>query len=82
MNEKSGYMDRLRQAFISAIDEDDLRNLAKQMMAEAKMGDKDARKFILGLVMTQPAPLAPQINAKRVAIVNGHPQPSRLVQGE
>jgi len=45
------WMQRMRAAFMNAITEDDMRALAKGLMARAKDGDRDAVRFILTFSM-------------------------------
>lgn len=56
MSEKQQeYMVRLRQALLSAISEDDMREIGKGLVAEAKRGDPQALRTILQLLAAPPA---------------------------
>jgi len=72
MSEKQQeYMVRLRQALLSAISEDDMREIGKGLVAEAKRGDPQALRTILQLLAAPPAqvrqigPIHVQSNGKR-----------------
>jgi hypothetical protein len=49
------WMQRMRAAFMGAITENDMRDLAKNLMERAKKGDKEALRLVLTYAMPAPA---------------------------
>jgi hypothetical protein len=49
------WMQRMRTAFMNAITEDDMRELAKKLMERAKMGDREALRLIMTYTMPVPS---------------------------
>lgn len=73
MNE---HMERLRQAALKAITEDDVRQMMANLMDRAKKGDKEAVRMMLAYLTPAPQP-APQtqVNVLRLrAGANGRPR--------
>jgi len=61
------WMQRMRAAFMNAITEDDMRALAKGLMARAKDGDRDAVRFILTFSMPPQATEHRRLSVQRTS---------------